>query len=230
MQVDKLSLYYSFSWWHVQSCLIILSFSLSRILLLSHSLCYRILFAIVFSLLSHSFVDLQKIITYIYANKIVFINKKLFARVILIKLINWKHKWLYSTLSRIEDRIWSSLVHTSYSNRVVDCCWLDRYFSCKLLNISTHCSFWFSMSLSLVIHEYLNSRAIYNEVLFLSFSWLVLYLQFIILISNFSFLLFFDSSSWHYKSSSHILSILCFHHVDLIAVDFYRQHSVLILI
>ena len=73
-------------------------------------------------------------------------------------------------VSQIGGRIWSSLVHTDYSDRVVDCCWLDRCFSCKLLNISTHCLFWFSMTLSLVIHEYLNSRAIHNEVLFLSSS------------------------------------------------------------
>ena len=123
-------------------------------------------------------------------------------------------------MSQIEDRIWSSLVHTSYSDRVVDCCWLDRCFSCKLLNISTHCLFWFSMTLSLVIHEYLNSRAIHNKVLFLSSSWLVLYLQFIILVSNFNFLLSLDSSSWHYKSSAHTFSIFCLHHVDLIAIDF----------
>ena len=123
-------------------------------------------------------------------------------------------------LSRIEDRIRSSLVHTSYSNRVVDCCWFDRCFSCKLLNISTHCLFWFSMSLSLVIHEYLNSRAIHNEVLFLFSSWLVLYLQFIILVSNFSFLLFLDSSFRHYKSSAYILSVFYLHYIDLIAVDF----------
>ena len=127
-------------------------------------------------------------------------------------------------MSQTGGRIWSSLVHTDYSNRVVDCCWLDRCFSCKLLNISTHCLFWFSMTLSLVIHEYLNSRAIHNEVLFLSFSWLVLYLQFLILVSNFNFLLFLDSSSWHYKSSAYILLVLCFHHVDFIVVDFYWQH------
>ena len=141
------------------------------------------------------------------------------------KLISIKHY-----VSQIEDRIWSSLVHTNYSDRVVDCCWFDRCFSCKLLNISTHCLFWSSMTLSLVIHEYLNSRAIHNEVLFLSSSWLVLYLQFLILVSNFSFLLSLDSSSWYYKSSAHILSILCLHHVDLIVVDFCWQHSVSTLI
>ena len=69
-------------------------------------------------------------------------------------------------LSQIEDRTWLSLVHTNYSNRVVDCCWLDKCFNCKLLNISTHCFFWLSMILSLVTHEYLSSRAIHNKVLF----------------------------------------------------------------
>ena len=123
-------------------------------------------------------------------------------------------------MSQTGGRIWSSPVHTDYSNRVVDYCWLDKCFSCKLLNISTHCLFWSSMTLSLVIHEYLNSRAIHNEVLFLSSSWLVLYLQFLILVSNFNFLLFLDSNSWHYKSFAHTLSVFCLHHIDLIAVDF----------
>ena len=116
-------------------------------------------------------------------------------------------------MSQIEDWIWSNLVHTNYSDRVINCCWLDKCFNCKLLNISTHCLFWFSMTLSLVIHEYLNSRAIHNEVLFLSSSWLVLYLQFIILVSNFNFLLSLDSSSWHSsrnRRSSVALFLICF--------------------
>ena len=115
------------------------------------------------------------------------VNWIFFCSITLIAIFN-------SFLSRTEGRIWSSLVHTSYSDRVVDCCWLDRCFSCKLLNISTHYLFWHNMSLSLVIHEYLNLRAIHNEILFLSFSWLVLYLQFIVLVSNFSLLLSFNFS------------------------------------
>ena len=75
-------------------------------------------------------------------------------------------KSMIRKLSQIGGRTWSSPVHTSYSNRVVDCCWLDRCSSCKLLNISIHCLFWLSMTLSLIIHEYLSSRAIHNKVLF----------------------------------------------------------------
>ena len=82
-------------------------------------------------------------------------------------LLRFYHDDFLTKLSRIEDRIWSSFVHNNYSNHVVNYCWFDRCFNCKLLNISTHCLFWSSMSHSLVIHQYLKSRAIHNEVLFL---------------------------------------------------------------
>ena len=114
-------------------------------------------------------------------------------------------------MSQIEDWIWSNLVHTNYSDRVINCCWLDKCFNCKLLNISTHCLFWFSMTLSLVIHEYLNSRAIHNKVLFLSSSWLVLYLQSITLVSNVNFLLSLDPSSWQRISQIETCHRYCIH-------------------
>ena len=127
---------------------------------------------------------LQRIILYWQVTRTIWIN---FVNITRDKILADARIIRKRVLSRIEDRIWSSLVHIIYSNRVVSFCWFDRCFSCKLLNISTHCSFWSSMSLSLVIHEYLNSRAIHNEVFFLSSSWLVLYLQFIVLVNKFSF-------------------------------------------